>query len=61
MKVEFSEQMKRKDRLIDIQNEIIANRERMIAEQASARRRKFPTSQVKGGREWGRGEGEKHL
>ena len=34
MKVEFSEQLERKDGLIDTQNEIIADRERTIAKQA---------------------------
>lgn len=34
MEVEFNEQMERNDQLIDIQNEIIAGRERTIVEQA---------------------------
>ena len=34
MKVEFSEQMERKDQLIETQNEIIADREKTIANQA---------------------------
>ena len=34
MKVEFDEQMERKDQLIETQNEIIADREKTIANQA---------------------------
>lgn len=34
MKVEFNEQMERKDQLIETQNKIIADREQTIAEQA---------------------------